>query len=87
MEDLSRQVTNVPGKISTIMEESVKYLQNFYIRKALDEKNEMEKVRKIMTGTEEHTKAGDIIKGEMINHDHDHGDWFGLMCIPCLSCD
>ena len=65
LEDLSRQVNNVPGKISTIVEESVKYLQNVYSREAQDEKNKMETVRKTMTLIEENIKVHDIMEGDV----------------------
>ena len=61
LEDLSRQVNNVPGKISTIVEESVKYLQIVYSREALYEKIEMEKARKTLTGIQEYMKVNVIM--------------------------
>ena len=65
LEDLSRQVNNVPGKISTIVEESVKYLQNVYSREALYDKIEMEKARKTMLGIEDHMKTHDIMEEDL----------------------
>ena len=46
LQDLSRQANNIPGKISTVVEESVKYLQDVYGKGCVDEKKEFVKTEK-----------------------------------------
>ena len=46
--DIARQVNSLPGKVSTIVGESVKYLQNIHSKESVSNKEEVELVKQVL---------------------------------------
>jgi len=61
LQDLSRQANNMPGKISTVVEESVKYLQDVYGKGCVNERREFVKTEKSLYRIKEKVIAEDKV--------------------------
>ena len=66
LEEVSGQVMKMPGKVSSIVEESVKYLKCVYSKEATNGRVEYEMMAKSMSGVEEKMKVENTMAGEMV---------------------
>ena len=66
LEEVSGQVMKMPGKVSSIVEESVKYLKCVYSKEATNGRVEYEMMAKSLSGVEEKMKVENTMAGEMV---------------------
>ena len=66
LEEVSGQVRKMPGKVSSIVEESVKYLQCVYSKEATNGRMEYEMMAESLSGVSEKMKVENTLSGEMV---------------------